>query len=139
MKKHNLTSEQGAFVKWYRQENGGTVAEALEVMDDYLVLTDDEADEQAKNYILDTVWAFNKSFLDCHSEAISEIDEKTFAKLQEGCESINKAILAMIDDKAYFVEEAISADGRGHFLSFYDGEENEQKFNKIYYFIYRQN
>lgn len=102
---------------------------------EYLVLTNGEADEKAKEYILDTVWAFNKSFLDGHSEAISEIDDKTFAVLQERCESVNKAILAMIDDKDYFVEDAISSDGRGHFLSSYDGEEHEQDG----YYIYRVN
>ena len=107
--------------------------------EDYLVLTDEEADEQAEEYILDTVWAFNKSFLNRHSEAIAEIDEKSFAKLQEGCESINKAILAMIDDKDDFVKDAISADGRGHFLSPYDGEENEVTVNGVNYFIYRLN
>lgn len=102
---------------------------------EYLVLTDEEADEEAKEYILDTVWAFNKSFLDAHSEAIAEIDDKTFEVIQERCESSNKAILAMIDDKEWFVEDAISSDGRGHFLSSYDGEENEQNG----YYIYRIN
>jgi hypothetical protein len=34
-----------------------------------------------------------------------------------------------------FVEEAVSADGRGHFLSSYDGEENEQDG----FYIYRIN
>lgn len=107
--------------------------------EDYLVLTDEEADERAKEYILGSVWAFNKSFLDCHSEAIAEIDDKAFSKLQEGCESINKAILAMIDDKEHFVEDAILSDGRGHFLSSYDGEENEVKIDGVYYYIYRIN
>ena len=34
-----------------------------------------------------------------------------------------------------FIEDAISSDGRGHFLSPYDGEENEEGD----YFIYRIN
>ncbi len=106
---------------------------------DYLVLTDDEADKIAKNYIKETVWAFNKSFLNCHSEAISEIDDKYFAKLQEGCESVNKAIWAMIDDKEHFIKDAILADGRGHFLSTYDGEENETKVDGEWFYIYRTN
>lgn len=107
--------------------------------EDYLVLTDEDADEQAKDYILERVWAFNKSFLNSHSEAIAEIDDKTFAKLQEGCEGINKAVLAMIDDKDHFVKDAILSDGRGHFLSPYDGEENEIKVKGVWYFIYRTN
>ena len=102
---------------------------------EYLVLTDEEAEEKTKENILDSIWAFNKSFLDSHSEAISEIDEKTFAVIQERCESVNKAILSMIDDKEDFVSDAISCDGRGHFLSVYDGVENEQDG----YYIYRIN
>jgi hypothetical protein len=102
---------------------------------DYLVLTEIEADEKARDYILESVWAFNKSFLDSHSEAISELDDKTFSIIQERCESANKAILAMIDDVDHFVKDAIMCDGRGHFLSQYDGEENEQGE----FFIYRIN
>lgn len=107
--------------------------------EEYLVLTDSEADEEAKNSILESVWAFNKSFLDGHSEAISEIDEEVFSKIQEMCESANKTILRLIDDVDAFIEDAISSDGRGHFMSSYDGEENEVQVNGTYYFIYRIN
>ena len=106
---------------------------------DYLVLTDSEADSKAREYILDSVWAFNKSFLDGHSEAIAEMNDASFKKLQEGCESINKAILKMIDDVDHFMDDAIRCDGRGHFLSGYDGKENDQKVGEVYYYIYRQN
>ena len=102
---------------------------------DYLVLSDEDAEETAKEYIRQSVWAFNKSFLDAHSEAISEMDEKSFAKLQEGCESVNKAIWCMIDDKEHFLDDAIKCDGRGHFLSGYDGAEEMQGE----YYIYRCN
>lgn len=102
---------------------------------EYIVLTDEEADGKAKECISDTVWAFNKSFLNCHSDAILELDEKTFSAIQGCCESANKAILAMIDDKEHFVEDAILSDGRGHFLALYDGEEIEQDE----YYIYRIN
>jgi hypothetical protein len=108
--------------------------------EEYLVLTDDEADEMAKEYILDSVWAFNYSFLCSHSEAIAAIPQKDYeAMAGKLCESFNKAALAMIDDKDHFVDDAIKADGRGHFLSGYDGEENEVKLNGVYYFIYRTN
>lgn len=102
---------------------------------EYLVLTDKEADEKARESILESVWAFNKSFLDCHSEAISEMDEDVFSKIQEMCEGANKTILRLIDDVDHFVDDAILADGRGHFMSSYDGEENEQDG----YYIYRIN
>ena len=103
---------------------------------DYLILTDKEADEKAKEYILDSVWAFNYNFLCAHSEAIAEIPEKDFTAMQgKLCESFNKAVLAMIPDKEHFVEDAIASDGRGHFLSQYDGEENEQDG----FYLYRVN
>ena len=102
---------------------------------EYLVLTDKEADEKTKEYILDSVWAFNKSFLDGHSDIIAEIDDKTWATLVDRCESSNKAVLAMIPDKDYFVEDAINADGRGHFINSYDGKEEK----KDGYYIYRVN
>lgn len=102
---------------------------------DYLVLTDEEADEQAREYIEQSVWAFNKSFLDAHSEAISELDDESFRVIQERCESANNAIKAMIDDFDAFVDDAIACDGRGHFLASYDFEENEEG----QYFIYRVN
>jgi hypothetical protein len=37
------------------------------------------------------------------------------------------------------VEDAISADGRGHFLSSYDGDENEETVNGQTFYIYRTN
>ena len=44
------------------------------VNESYMVLTDEEADEKVKEYIKDSVWAFNSSFLSSHSKA----DEKSF-------------------------------------------------------------
>jgi hypothetical protein len=106
---------------------------------EYMVLTDDEADQQVKENILETVWAFNKSFLDSHSEAIAEMDEDVFKKIQEMCEGANKTILRLIDDVDHFVKDAVLSDGRGHFLSSYDGEENEQKINDTWLYIYQIN
>ena len=39
----------------------------------------------------------------------------------------NELLKAMITDIDEFVEDAVSAFGRGHFLSSYDGEENEEE------------
>lgn len=43
------------------------------------------------------------------------------------CENANSLVYAMIEDIDTFIEDAIEADGRGHFISMYDGEEIEQK------------
>ena len=99
---------------------------------DYLVLTDSEADERCLEYIRDSVWAFNASFLASHSKVA---DEEVFKILQEKCEGGNDAITRLIDDFDHFVKDAVSSDGRGHFMSSYDGEENEEGE----FFIYRMN
>ena len=65
--------------------------------------------------------------------------EESLKKMQQDqCESCNEFIRALIDGKEgieSFIDSAVSADGRGHFLSSYDGEENEEGD----YFIYRIN
>jgi hypothetical protein len=101
---------------------------------EYMVLTDSEADEAVTEYIKESVWAFNADFL----ASMTELDSEMFALASDKCESANDAILRTIEKTcglAEFVEQAVSADGRGHFLSGYDGEEVEQGN----YFIYRTN
>ena len=103
--------------------------------EEYLVLTDDEADEKVAEYIKDSVWAFNPSFLSSHSG----IDEGVFKLLQDKCESANEAVLKLIKDFDNFVEDAVATDGRGHFISSYDGEENDHEHDNETYYIYRTN
>lgn len=104
---------------------------------DYMVLTDSEADEKAADYITDSLWAFNAEFL----AGETGIDVEVFKAIQANgkCESNNQAIESCIDDMPGFIEAAISADGRGHFMSTYDGEEYEETVNGETYFIYRIN
>ena len=113
-------------IEEYKENNG-----------DYLVLTDSEADEKAAEYIKDTLWAFNVSFL----AGETGIDEEVFKAIQDNgkCESNNDAIESCIDDMESFVEAAISADGRGHFLAGYDSEENEETIEGETFYIYRTN
>ena len=75
------------------------------------------------------------------SSALSntDVDEEVFKCLSEKCESSNDAILSLIKDVDHFVDDAISSDGRGHFMSTYDGCENEEEINKNTYYIYRTN
>jgi hypothetical protein len=102
---------------------------------EYLVLTDDEADERAADYIKDSLWAFNSSFL----ASYCDMPEEMFKAVQDKCESSNDAVLQCVERAdgglKGFIEEAVAADGRGHFMSSYDGEENEEGD----YFIYRTN
>lgn len=102
---------------------------------DYLVLNESEKMESVTEYIQETVWAFNSSFL----EEMTEIDADVFKVLSEKCEDGNKAILSLIEKTCgleEFVSEAVQVDGVGHFLSGYDGEELELE-NDLY--AYRTN
>ena len=112
-----------------------SIDEAVASMDDYLVYTDDEADEAVYNYIDESVCFFRSDFIAAHAE----VDEEVIKKLQELHENSNKAIKSLIKDFDHFVSDAVCSDGRGHFLSSYDGEENEQTINGNDYYIYRSN
>ena len=57
-------------------------------------------------------------------------------KLYEGANSLVEALIEDIDS---FVEEAISSDGRGMFLSPYDSEEDEIDIEGVTYYFYRLN
>lgn len=111
--------------------------------EEYLVLSDKEANKAAEDYIKDTLWAFNPDFILQHTPNYDYLDcdeyEEALQSLkniqENSCESAQgfiKAIIAYIDD---FVYDAIQADGRGHFIATYDGEEHEQDG----FFIYRMN
>lgn len=94
--------------------------------DDYLILTDEEADERVAEYVQDSLWAFKPSFL----ASVTGIDESVFEAIQANnkCEDNNDAIRSIVDATCgldELVVEAVKWDGRGHFLSSYDGDENE--------------
>ena len=90
---------------------------------EYIVLTEEEAEEKAAEYIRESVWAFNSWFLlDYVPEGVTT---EAIEKLQEHCEGANDPLLSMIEDFDEFVSDAIAADGLGHFLSSYDGDMHE--------------
>lgn len=110
---------------------------------EYKVLTDEEADEAAEDYIKETLWAFNADFILEHTSVYEETtaheDEEIINALREMqgklCESANALVKALISDIDKFIEDAIDADGRGHFLSSWDGIENKSGD----FYIYRTN
>ena len=104
---------------------------------EYAVGTDEEAERACLQYVNDTAWAFKSEFICAYCQLPYELEEAIKAMQSKKCESANDSILALIEKTdgglSGFVEEAVSADGRGHFLSHYDGEENEESG----FFIYR--
>ena len=101
---------------------------------EYAIGDEDEAQAAAIANIKDSAWAFNADFL----AGFCELPEEVFKCLQGKCEDSNDAVLSLIEKSGGiqdFAEQAISADGRGHFLSGYDGNENEEGE----FYIYRTN
>ena len=138
----NLTKEYDERVIAFAHYDAGSFGfadydEAQDNIDseDYLVYTDEEADKAVREEIEELVWAFTPSFLRAHTGVTIE----AIAKLQEMSEDANEPLKAMIKDFDHFVDDAVSCDGRGHFLAPYDHEENEITFNGITYYIYRRN
>ena len=104
----------------------------------FLVLTDEEADAHARQYIEESVWAFNASFL----AGQTGLPESAFEALSKQCEEGNEPIMQMIRATCgidSLVEAAISADGRGHYLARYDHEEGEFNNGRMTFYIYRIN
>jgi len=107
---------------------------------DYRVLTDEEADELAYDYIMETLWAFNPSFL----AGETGVDEDVFIALANNgkCESNNDAITSLIKSSCgyqEFVDSAVGHDGRGHYINRYDGTEHEVKVGRKTFYIYKVN
>ena len=104
---------------------------------EYLVLTDEEANEKARECIEDSLWAFNAEFileacgLDSSSNVVHSLSEMQGA-LYECCNDFIRALVEGTCGMDTFVKAAIESDGREHFLDTYDDVENEQDG----YFIY---
>lgn len=108
-----------------------------EERESHIVLTNDEADEKASEYIKDSLWAFNAEFIIDHSKLPYDAIDMIKTYQEEKCEGANETIEALIEDMEEFVNDAISADGRGHFLNTYDGNENEETVEGETFYIYR--
>jgi hypothetical protein len=108
----------------------------------YAVGTDEESDAACKDYISESVWAFRASFLLQHmggGRRLLPLEAALEEYQAKHCEGCNAELLDAIPDFEAFVSEAVSADGRGHFLASYDGEEIElgRDANGLYVYAYR--
>jgi hypothetical protein len=108
---------------------------------DYVVYTDKEADDAVFEYIKDSVWSFNPSFLANYID----LPVEDIKQLQKSCEDSNNVFLKLLGDELEdFVYDAICTDGRGHFLSPYDGVESQIDIgtdgaDEFTFYIYRCN
>lgn len=91
---------------------------------EYIVCNDDEAGLAVRDYITESLWAFRPEFLASYMP--DDVGADVLRILQTRCEDSNGAIKTMVGDRFdELVEDAIGADGRGHFLAGYDGSESE--------------
>jgi hypothetical protein len=104
---------------------------------EYALGTDQDADAAARDYIDESLWAFNAEFiLSCcgldlsGAESLRHMQEKAYEGAQDFIASLIKKTCGL----DYFVERATNEDGRGHFLARYDGEEIELPNN---FYAYR--
>ncbi len=107
--------------------------------EDIIVADDDNADRLTTERIEESLWAFSPEFLAFETG----LPEEVFRALADSgrCESNNDAIMAMVKQTCgmdALVSSAVSADGRGSFLSGYDGNEGEIEVDGDTYYVYRQ-
>ena len=132
-------------MKWYHWgdfEDYGDSSSPQEWVDEtnHIICTDEEADELAYEYIVDSLWAFQPSFL----AGETGLPEEVFVALVENgkYENNNDVVTSMIKTTCgldEFVKSAIDTDGRGHFIAHYDHNENEVSVGDTTFYIYRVN
>lgn len=106
---------------------------------EYRVLDDEESDKACAEDIAESLWAFNSDFL--AGFVVDGINAPELDAIKgDRCEDANGAMLALVNAGSgmeRLVEDAIGADGRGHFLSPYDGAEHDSERGGFY--IYQTN
>ena len=89
---------------------------------EYLVLDEEEREEELQDNIKETCSYFIPEFLAEETELPIEV----FKALVDKNEAVYKLLEKWVDGGfEQFCEDAVNADGYGHFLSGYDGEELE--------------
>ena len=139
-------SKDASCYEWEDFEDyGGSSFDDFRDSTGHIICTESEADELAYEYIVETLWAFTPSFLAGETGIDIEVFEALAANGK--CESNNDAIASLIGASQppnhhplqKFVDAAIGADGRGHFINSYDGSEHEVKVGDKTFYIYRVN
>jgi hypothetical protein len=99
----------------------------------YAVLNNEEANNELKSEITDSLWAFNAKFLSNYMP----LKEKTILQMQSENENINSAFVELVGNKLeQLCLDATKSDGRGNFLNRDDGKEYIQEYNNTKYYIY---
>lgn len=89
---------------------------------EYIALTDAEADAVAREYIDDNMGRFKASWL----ATIFPFDEEWIEDFQDGdTDELREILKDSVDEEKWedIIDTAISIDGRTHFINTYDGKE----------------
>jgi hypothetical protein len=107
---------------------------------EYMVCTDETADVGVKGQILSSLWAFSSDFLASEAGLPSEVFSCLQEKMSEDANETIHVLIKVTCGDASLVDAAVSADGRGHFLATYDGDEKTFTTSKgVTLFVYRCN
>jgi hypothetical protein len=113
----------------------------------YAIGTGDEASDASGEYIRESVWAFSAEFLCSVCGLSPDLAPMLRAYQEKECENANEGLLGLVErcaDLAELQDAAEGADGRGHFLSPYNGVEEEHTYENEdgdgdTFYIYRTN
>ena len=107
---------------------------------EYMVCTDETADASVRGQILSSLWAFRPDFLAGETHLPAEVFSCLQEKMNEDANETIHALVKATCGEASFVDAAVCADGRGHFLATYDNDEQTFTTKKgVTLFVYRCN
>lgn len=121
----------------------GSWGEILVKDQEWKILTRREAEKQAREYIRESLWSFNPEFLLDYMPRRMTL--RAVQQIQELYEDANEQLTLLVGSRlSALMSDAIQLDGRGNFLSQYDGKEVELKrhpepSDRPYFFGYRLN
>lgn len=112
------------FVEWTDREHYGLRVVEVDGEDFAVADNEEQADAAARRAAGDSLWAFNTDFIG-RFLGLSDAQKEAIGKMQqELCEGAQEVVEMLLGDRRReFLQDAIDADGRGHFLNGYDGEE----------------
>lgn len=105
---------------------------------DFLILDDDTRDEYAIEFIQESLWAFNSSWIQDFLKEGIELETDQIEKITGNLYEDANEIIKNITDWKTMIHDACSIDGHGHFLSSYNGGEYEFSYDGVDYYIYIQ-
>lgn len=119
---------------------GRALSEAGLVGQAWYAVHSEDLDQVSTDAVLETAWAFRPQFLADHTGLPVELFDALVANNR--CEDNNEVVLTLLRKVGpgieAFVRDAIAADGVGHFLSPYDGEEHEITVGKTRWHLFRR-